>query len=164
MSESAVARLDFGRSPIERQVAGVPTGGERYFARPPVQAGIQVPHSVLDRAVEISPLRRGTAARLAAEPVCLRQDRRRLPPGCRPSTHAEMVLSKPMLRTGLLGALRLLSGTELVEFRRTVDAATWVRNVRANRAAHALMPPFRRMNLGQGLGIRQVRRCIPNEA
>src|SRR5450755_1058534 len=43
-------------------MATVPTGGERYFARPPVQAGIQVPHSVLDRAAAISPLRRGTAA------------------------------------------------------------------------------------------------------
>jgi hypothetical protein len=104
-------------------MATVPTGGERYFARPPVQ----VPHSVLDRAAEISPVRRGTAARLAAEPVRLRQDRRRLPPGCRPSTRA--VLSIPMLRAGLLGPLRPLSRTELVEFRRTVDAATWVRNV-----------------------------------
>jgi hypothetical protein len=34
-----------------------------------------------------------------------------------------------MLRAGLLGPLRPLSRTELVEFRRTVDAATWVRNV-----------------------------------
>src|SRR5450755_3249928 len=42
-------------------MATVPTGGERYFARPLVQAGIQVPHSVLDRAAAICPLRRGTA-------------------------------------------------------------------------------------------------------
>jgi len=46
----------------------------------------------------------GMAIGAAASPVRLRQDRRRLPPECRPSTRAEMVLSKPMLPAGLLGA------------------------------------------------------------
>src|SRR5580704_8788194 len=82
-------------------MATVPTGGERYFAGPPDQAGIQVPHFVLDRAAAISPLRRGTAARLAAEPVRLGPP----PRGCRPSTRAEMVLS-PCCRLAFSGHSR----------------------------------------------------------
>jgi hypothetical protein len=49
----------------------------------------------VDRAAAISPLRRGTAAKLAAEPVRLSRDRRRLPPGGVDLQRAEMVLSKP---------------------------------------------------------------------
>jgi hypothetical protein len=83
---------------LVRCMATVPTGGERYFAGPPVfgPGGSNLPA-------------RDTAARLAAEPVRLGRDRRPPVPGVS-TFNARGDAVEPMLRAGLLGAFPVRSG------------------------------------------------------